>query len=461
MNFYCANAGLGVSGLLLPKSKHFMKPTFCFLWLCMLATEVHGQSYTKWVVGDTADVAPTHYVGGIVLAGGGPDNDEAMRWMLWRAAGGDVVVLRASGSNGYNDYFYSQLGVPVNSVETIRFNSAQAAYDPYVIRQIRNAELVFIAGGDQYLYYQYWKDTPVEEALNYLLLEKKVTIGGTSAGMAILGQAYYTPSGGSLTSVQALANPFHPNFERLGNGGFLQTPFLAQTITDTHYDQRERAGRHFAFLARLAAEYGQPFYGIACNEYTVVCIDTAGKAVVYGDYPNYNDYAYFLKTNCQQPFEPEVLQPNTPLTWDRQQAAVIAYAVPGTPSGTHSFRLDHWNAGAGGNWQHWYATEGVFVQRAAPTGACHPGSSDHEPPAPSLQVKVYPNPAREYLVVTPRCLCRGAIQLQIVDALGREQWSYIGEVQPLVLNTGDWPAGYYTLIAHDNGQTSRTPIVLK
>jgi hypothetical protein len=247
----------------------------------------------------------------------------------------------------------------------------------------------------------------------------------------------------------------------LGNGGFLQTPFLAQTITDTHYDQRERAGRHFALLARLTAEYGKPFYGIACNEYTVVCVDTTGKAVVYGDYPNYNDYAYVRKTNCQQPFEPEVLQPNTPLTWDRQQAAVIAYAVPGTPSGTHSFRLDYWNAGAGGNWQHWYATEGVFVQRAAPTGACHPGSSDHEPPAPSLQVKVYPNPAREYLVVTPRCLCRGAIQLQIVDALGREQWSYIGEVQPLVLNTGDWPAGYYTLIAHDNGQTSRTPIVLK
>lgn len=40
-----------------------------------------------------------------VLAGGGTDNDDAMRWMLTRAKGGDVLVLRASGSNGYNNYF--------------------------------------------------------------------------------------------------------------------------------------------------------------------------------------------------------------------------------------------------------------------------------------------------------------------------------------------------------------------
>ena len=36
--------------------------------------------------------------------GGASENDAAMAWFLERAGGGDVLVLRASGSDGYNDY---------------------------------------------------------------------------------------------------------------------------------------------------------------------------------------------------------------------------------------------------------------------------------------------------------------------------------------------------------------------
>ncbi|HET8962849.1 MAG TPA: hypothetical protein VFM99_03075 [Chitinophagales bacterium] len=52
---------------------------------------------------------------GIVLAGGATHNDDAMIWMLQRAAAGDVLVIRASGEDGCNDYFFSDLGVEVNS----------------------------------------------------------------------------------------------------------------------------------------------------------------------------------------------------------------------------------------------------------------------------------------------------------------------------------------------------------
>ena len=40
--------------------------------------------------------------GGICLMGGSRENDNAMRWFLNQADGGDILVLRASGSNGYN-----------------------------------------------------------------------------------------------------------------------------------------------------------------------------------------------------------------------------------------------------------------------------------------------------------------------------------------------------------------------
>ena len=63
-----------------------------------------GQSYTSWILGDTIDVVTNDRQPGVVLAGGGMD--DAMRWMLQRADGGDVVVIRASGEDLYNKYFF-------------------------------------------------------------------------------------------------------------------------------------------------------------------------------------------------------------------------------------------------------------------------------------------------------------------------------------------------------------------
>ena len=51
--------------------------------------------------------------------GGATEDDNAMIWFLERSNGGDILVLRTSGSDGYNNYLFSELGVNVNSVETI------------------------------------------------------------------------------------------------------------------------------------------------------------------------------------------------------------------------------------------------------------------------------------------------------------------------------------------------------
>jgi len=67
-----------------------------------------SQNYTEYVTGSTSDLVVTPDQG-ICLMGGATEHDEAMRWFLRKANGGDIVVLRASGSDGYNDYFYSEL----------------------------------------------------------------------------------------------------------------------------------------------------------------------------------------------------------------------------------------------------------------------------------------------------------------------------------------------------------------
>lgn len=69
------------------------------------------------------------------MMGGASEHDNAMVWLLQKTDGGDVVVLRSSGSNGYNDYLYSELGVTVNSVETLVITSVAGATNPYVLEK--------------------------------------------------------------------------------------------------------------------------------------------------------------------------------------------------------------------------------------------------------------------------------------------------------------------------------------
>jgi cyanophycinase len=386
-----------------------------------------AQGYTKWVNGDTSDVVTPHQPG-TVLAGGGTDNDSAMVWMLRRAAGGDVVIIRASGSNGYNSYFFSELGVAVNSVETIRFDNATAATNPYVIQKIRGAEVLFIAGGDQYKYYQYWKDTPIEDAINYLLNEKKITIGGTSAGMAILGEAYYVPPGASLTSAEALANPFHTNTNIIGKGGFLDVPFMKALITDTHYDQRTRAGRHTTFLARLVQETGARTYGIASNEHVAVCVDGAGKAIVYGSDAATDEFAYFLRSNCQTQPNPEVISELAPLTWNRQQSAVQVYKVPGSMTPTHTFDLTDWETTTGGGtWEDWYVAQGAFNQIPNGTGDCDVTNATNDPAAQATTVHIWPNPVQDFFVISSSKSM--PCDVVVHDSTGKVVWS-ANAVQP-------------------------------
>ena len=330
-----------------------------------------AQNYTSYFTGDTADVKPQTQFG-LCLMGGATEENHAMRWFLQRSGGGDIVVLRTTGTNGYNSYLYSQLGVSVNSVETILFKNVAAANDPYVLKQIANAEAIFIAGGDQYTYKQYWDGTPVDSLINYLSAVKKIPIGGTSAGMAILGWAYNSAQAGSVTSAQALSNPYS-SLITIENNNFLKLPCMRNTITDTHYDNPDRRGRHVVFLSRLFASYGDSVKGIACDEYTAVCIDSTGIAKVYGGAPTYDDNAYFLQVNPMLPNGPEVLQSGAPLTWDRNQAALKVYRIKGDTSGNKTFDIKIWQQGTGGEWQHWYVLNGIlYTTVGTPPGGSLP-----------------------------------------------------------------------------------------
>jgi cyanophycinase len=303
------------------------------------------------IIGDTADAqAPTKL--GVVMMGGGRDVDAAFKWMIGRSGGGDVVVIRASGTAAYNPYIY-EMG-KVNSVETLKIDSRELANNDTVVNIIRNAEMLFIAGGDQSNYMKYWKGTKTMDAINYLLNKKHVPVGGTSAGCAILGGFYYSGEIASLTADTALANPYH-NLVKLYNNDFLHAPYLQNVITDQHYLTRSRQGRHLVFLARIAKDWKVNAKGIAADERTAVCMDENGQAVVYG-----SSKAYFLLPNAGKP--PEQVAPGKPLSWNQNRQALKVYEIQGTATGAGHFDLakfDESNA-TGGNWQWWWVQDGVL-----------------------------------------------------------------------------------------------------
>ena len=116
------------------------KIPFSFVVSFALATSTTylAQNFVAYQTGNPSDTV-VQALGGVCLMGGATEDDNAMSWFLQRANGGDVLVLRTSGSNGYNSYLYSQLGVPVNSVETIVCNNAAASNEAYVLQKINQA----------------------------------------------------------------------------------------------------------------------------------------------------------------------------------------------------------------------------------------------------------------------------------------------------------------------------------
>jgi cyanophycinase len=211
--------------------------------------------------------------------GGGGDVDAAFRWFITKAGGGDLVILRTSGSNAYHDYLFTKLG-GVDSVETLVFHDRRAASDPRVLAIIARADGIFLAGGDQSRYVNFWQDTPVAAALNAHVRAGK-PLGGTSAGLAVLGEfAFAALEPGDLTSAIALPNPY--DFRITLTRNFLELDLLRGVLTDSHFMPRQRLGRSLVFLARLMAEHNPPhLIGLGVDEKTALCVDPDGTARVF------------------------------------------------------------------------------------------------------------------------------------------------------------------------------------
>lgn len=258
--------------------------------------------YEYSFTGNSSDspVAPTS--GGLALMGGGVAVDEAFRWLAEKANGGDFVVLTANSTKYYNKYV-SDLAT-LDSVETLVVPTRGAANDPFVYDKVAKAEAIYINGGDQADYINFWSNTALEDAL-YAALQRHVPIGGSSAGLAVLGDIDFSALNGSISGAEALADPLDPRitldtgFLTDNDPGSLGTTLqlVDNVITEPHFMQRDRMGRLMTFMARMDSDNLVPQLprGIAVNEQTALLVDETGTARVVG-----NPYSKKLAPSDQQ-----------------------------------------------------------------------------------------------------------------------------------------------------------------
>ena len=374
-----------------------------------------SQNYTSYFTGNSTDLV-TNPQGGICLMGGAYEDDNAMKWFLERANGGDVLVLRATGADGYNDYLFSGLGITVNSVETIVCNNTNASSDAYIINKINQAEAIWFAGGNQWTYISYWRNSPLSQAINQAIHNRNVVVGGTSAGMAIQGKYYFSAENGTVTSNTATSNPY-ANTVTVDSTSFLQNEILQNVITDTHFDNPDRKGRLVSFLARMYSNYGISGNAIACDEYTAVCIDSAGQGRVFGGFPSYDDNAYFIQVNCEliNP-DPEVCSPGNALTWNHNGEAVKAFKIKGNANGSNIFDLNLWESSSDGTWYNWSVSNGVFQELVGAEPNCQGLGVNHK--NEENRVILYPNPVTNILTIVVAPALVGEC-FSMVDHLGK------------------------------------------
>lgn len=261
-------------------------------------------------LGSAADSAcPLQPPGGLILSGGGGHVAGAYAWMQRQLAGdrpgGDIVVLRATPDDSYSAEVMK--AAPFNSVQTICVPEHATREElAATARIVAQAEGVFFSGGQQARYVA-WKGTELIAAVQ-AVFDRGGVVGGTSAGLAILGERIFDgrlATSREVTTQALLRDPDNPHVTMTED--LFEFPPLDDVITDTHFRERDRFGRLVTLMARQAS--GR-ILGIGVDEQTALCIDRNGLGHLERTRPDAGA-AYILRGQGSQVQAGKPLQPVT------------------------------------------------------------------------------------------------------------------------------------------------------
>ncbi len=219
--------------------------------------------------------------GSVMLVGGGGENynswsDEPYSWFVEQAGHGKIINIDVDESSEWYQAYFIYLGADSTS-HNLQIATIEDANNPFIYQELLSADGIFIEGGDQWDYISTWKNTLVQTAIEYIY-DNGGVIGGTSAGLAVLGEVVFDAEHGSLTSDQAAYNPYHYRISITDD--FLN--ILPGVLTDSHFNDRGRLGRLSVMLARRNQDFNENLLGIGVEYKTAFCIDVNMIGTVHG-----------------------------------------------------------------------------------------------------------------------------------------------------------------------------------
>ncbi len=244
---------------------------------------------TRYRAGSASDVSRASWSGpALVLNGAGAVVEKTMRQAVDHIRGGsgalDAVVVAGSlpGSGSATPECDAIMRAPgVNSCTTWVLTARRDGDDSRVNADLRAAEFVYFAGGDQCRYTD-WIDTELPYSVDSVVA-KGGGVGGGSAGLHIQSDVVYDACAGSVTSAEALADPYDRAISF--TTGLFRWSNFADTVNDSHFVTRNRMGRTIAFVARAIEDQltsGDLAWGVGVEEGASLFVDRAGLGRLSG-----------------------------------------------------------------------------------------------------------------------------------------------------------------------------------
>ena len=217
-------------------------------------------------------VARSH--GHLVIIGGGEDKqrDMAILKRFVELAGGPsakIVVITAASSVAANmwetyDRAFADLGVTRHV--HLHLSSRYEANDEAHIRDVADADGIFMTGGDQKRLLAIIGGTALDAEMHAALKLRGACIGGTSAGASAM-------SGHMLAQGRA---ELHPEKGSVSLGAGLG--FLHKVVIDQHFSERQRLSRLLSVVAQ------NPYLqGIGIDEDTALVVERGIGIEVLGE----------------------------------------------------------------------------------------------------------------------------------------------------------------------------------
>jgi cyanophycinase len=217
--------------------------------------------------------------------GSGPWAAEMYGWMVEKGGNGHVVLLGAVELDDKPDPREAAfVKAGAKSARSLVITAANADTQE-TFDAINEATIIFIRGGSQSRYVEWWKGTKTEAAIRAVFARGGV-VGGTSAGCAILGEVSYDARNGSLRPEEIVKDARHPDVT-------LTKDFLGLVpgvLFDTHFGERARLPRLAVMLGHCREDLQVEPIGIGLDPKTALCVGPDGMAEVRGE-----GYATFLE----------------------------------------------------------------------------------------------------------------------------------------------------------------------